>query len=176
MPLLQSFYFNHLLLLSDATKQKFVDALVKMLSDEQVDLRQIAAVTLTDIIKCSPASLLTDLLDKFIVRCKKPTSTSGKEVTPEFYALAIRRRHSAVLGLASLVMAHPYDIPDWMPEALMLIAGAHADPSPIDVTVKRVFAEFKRTHSDRWHEDKYKFTSDQRDMLTDMLVSPSYYA
>ena len=67
---------------------------------------------------------------------------------------------------------------------------------PIPATVKRVFQDFKRTHQvrppphphppltpphppspqDNWAEHKLAFTEDQLAQLTDLLVSPSYYA
>ena len=43
-------------------------------------------------------------------------------------------------------------------------------------TVKKVMSEFRRTHHDSWNEHKQKFTDDQLAVLTDLLVSPSYYA
>jgi len=42
--------------------------------------------------------------------------------------------------------------------------------------VKKTLAEFRRTHQDTWHLDKLAFTDDQLSMLTDLLVSPGYYA
>ena len=36
--------------------------------------------------------------------------------------------------------------------------------------------DFKRTHQDNWAEHKQAFTEDQLAVLTDLLVSPSYYA
>ena len=38
------------------------------------------------------------------------------------------------------------------------------------------FQDFKRTHQDNWAEHKQAFTEDQLAVLTDLLVSPSYYA
>jgi len=35
---------------------------------------------------------------------------------------------------------------------------------------------FKRTHHENWRQHKQKFTDDQLTVLTDLLVSPSYYA
>ena len=50
------------------------------------------------------------------------------------------------------------------------------DVAPISTTVKATFAEFKRTHQDNWAEHKLKFTRDQLTDLTELLVSPHYYA
>ena len=47
----------------------------------------------------------------------------------------------------------------------------------VQVTVKKTLATFKRTHLDSWHEDhKQKFTDEQLLVLTELLVSPNYYA
>lgn len=119
---------------------------------------------------------------------------------------AIIRQHAAVLGLASLILAFPYELPAWLPDVIEAIALRVNDPAPIQVrrpprvagvgpflvdadalcafdvvtalqnTVKKTLAEFRRTHQDTWHLDKLAFTDDQLSMLTDLLVSPGYYA
>ena len=38
------------------------------------------------------------------------------------------------------------------------------------------YQSFKRTHQDNWSEHKTAFTEDQLTELTNLLVSPSYYA
>ena len=43
-------------------------------------------------------------------------------------------------------------------------------------TVKKVLSDFRRTHHDSWNEHKRNFTDDQLVVLTDLLISPSYYA
>ena len=43
-------------------------------------------------------------------------------------------------------------------------------------TVKKALQSFKRTHQDNWAEHKAAFTEDELSELTDLLVSPSYYA
>ncbi len=44
------------------------------------------------------------------------------------------------------------------------------------MTVKKTLSDFRRTHHDNWQEHKQKFTDDQLLVLTDLLVSPCYYA
>ena len=46
----------------------------------------------------------------------------------------------------------------------------------LQVTIKKTLQDFKRTHQDNWQEHKLKFSDDQMAVLTDLLVSPSYYA
>lgn len=44
------------------------------------------------------------------------------------------------------------------------------------MTVKKTLSEFRRTHHDNWQEHRQSFTDDQLLVLTDLLVSPCYYA
>ena len=44
-------------------------------------------------------------------------------------------RHSGVLGLAALVEAYPYTVPDWLPEVLDNISVHLNDPAPINVSM-----------------------------------------
>lgn len=44
------------------------------------------------------------------------------------------------------------------------------------MTVKKTLSNFRRTHHDNWQEHKQQFTDDQLLVLTDLLVSPCYYA
>ena len=46
----------------------------------------------------------------------------------------------------------------------------------LQLTVKKTLGTFKRTHLDNWHDHKQKFTDDQLVVLTELLVSPNYYA
>lgn len=46
----------------------------------------------------------------------------------------------------------------------------------LQMTVKKTLSDFRRTHHDNWQEHKQKFTDDQLLVLTDLLVSPCYYA
>ena len=50
--------------------------------------------------------------------------------------------------------ACPYDIPDHLPEVLIVLGDHLHDPNPIPATVKRVLQDFKRTHQDNWTEHK----------------------
>ncbi len=107
----------------------------------------------------------------------------------EFYYLLI-----GVLGLCAIVLSSPYDIPSYVPDALMLLCEHSYDPDLIQVcclffwiifsliflllkqSIKRALSEFRRTHHDSWHEHREKFTEDQLVILADVLISPNYYA
>jgi len=85
-------------------------------------------------------------------------------------------RHSGVLGLCAFVKAYPYDIPEFIPDILVFLSGYIHEVQPISTTIKKTLQDFKRTHQDNWQDHKLKFSEDQLAVLTDILVSPSYYA
>ena len=84
--------------------------------------------------------------------------------------------HSGILGLCAIVEAYPYDVPTFVPDILIELEKHLHDPQPIPKTIKKTLQEFKRTHQDNWAEHKLKFTEDQLLIMTDLLVSPNYYA
>ena len=43
------------------------------------------------------------------------------------------KRHAGVLGLSACVQAHPYDVPDFIPQVLMDLSIHVNDPQPIQV-------------------------------------------
>ncbi|PAA64587.1 hypothetical protein BOX15_Mlig005545g3 [Macrostomum lignano] len=88
----------------------------------------------------------------------------------------VNARHSGVLGLCSIVESAPYDVPAHLPPVLMQLCQHVNDPEPIKSSVRSTLASFKRTHQETWHADKDMFTEEQLLVLTDLLVSPNYYA
>lgn len=88
----------------------------------------------------------------------------------------MRIRHGAVLLASALVLSCPYRIPDWMSSLLTTLSRFLSDNHSVQVTAKKIFSEFKRTHNDTWQEDRQKFTEEELDAISELLVAPSYYA
>lgn len=53
-------------------------------------------------------------------------------------------KHAVVLGLKAFVLAHPYDVPKWLPDLLLLLVRASFQPAPIKTSVR-----YSRLPSDR---------------------------
>ncbi|KAG1668701.1 Proteasome activator complex subunit 4 [Nymphon striatum] len=123
------------------------ELVIRLLEDEQVEV----------------------IANKFKAKCNRKLK---KKLSTE----QIISRHAGVLGLSACVGAHPYDVPQYVPDLLMIIGDHLHDPQPILSTVKKTLSDFKRTHLDSWRDHKLKFTNDQLVFLTDLLVSPNYYA
>ena len=105
----------------------------------------------------------------FLMSGKHPRNS--KEIASDL----LLKCHGSLLALGALILAFPYEIMDWMPETLVTLSRFVSYVSPIGPEVKKIFAEFRRTHQDNWREDKTKFSEDQLYELSDLLISPSYY-
>ncbi|KAI8805465.1 hypothetical protein BJ742DRAFT_820531 [Cladochytrium replicatum] len=182
LPAIQLLYFHHLFYMSDDLMVQVMRTVGSLLSDPQLEVREYAGQTLSGLIRCSQRGAIETLrvqfegelrVTKLASRGKRRQDALSGELTQ---ADLVTKRHGAVLGLSSLVQAFPYDVPAWAPDVLVTIAGCLGDPAPISTTVRKVFADFKRTHQDTWHEDSQKFDENQLSVLTDLLISPSYYA
>ncbi|KAG0349377.1 hypothetical protein BG004_007004 [Podila humilis] len=184
LPVVQIFFYTNLYSMDVQMMVKVMDAVSGMLFDPQIEVRHLAASTLSGIVRCSQRDATQTLIQHFKAQLadaplpnrRRNRSGPPKENLPEGYNEALVKRHGGVLGLASLLEAFPYDVPKWMPEVMVFLAQFFSDPPPISTTVKKVFGDFKRTHQDTWHEDSQRFEPDQLEVLSDMLISPSYYA
>ncbi|KAF8964857.1 hypothetical protein BGZ46_000706 [Entomortierella lignicola] len=189
LPIVQIFFYTNLFSMDVDMMVKVMDAVSGMLLDPQIEVRQLAATTLSGIVRCSQRDAIQKLILHFKqllestplpARKKRDRSAApGKEAAsllPEGYSEALVKRHGGVLGLSSLLGAFPYDVPSWMPEVMVFLAKFFSDPPPVSTTVKKVFGDFKRTHQDTWHEDQKQFSQEELEVLSDMLISPSYYA
>ncbi|KAJ2387083.1 Proteasome activator BLM10, partial [Coemansia sp. RSA 2603] len=157
LPLLCTLTFSNRFTLSRDVRSRILDTTAAFLEHDQIEVRQSASSSLTSLVKCASPEVITDINSKFSAKLQKrlPRVRHGKPLkNPTAYSKLVLTRHAGVLGLSCLVLAFPYTIPDWMPEVLVLLANCMDDPNPIQGTVQRTFAEFRRTHMDTWHEDR----------------------
>jgi len=175
------------------------------LDDEVIEVRQMASTwvvfhlkhsllndprrrTLSGILRCSPrhsilrlkvcsilgfaVTSLNSAQTRF-VRLARQTHIPPRQA-PGFQA-AILTLHSAILGVAALIEAHPYRVPYFFPELLTEVLSRHThSPLPISTTVHKVARSFKKTHQDTWHEDSKKFTEEELSALSTLLTGSSY--
>ncbi|KAJ6574791.1 hypothetical protein B0H19DRAFT_1254444 [Mycena capillaripes] len=173
LPLVQVFYFRQLPLISEGKVIEILEVLCKCLDDEVVDVREMAATTLSGILRLSPRRHILTLRDRFVQLIRKshipPRQDPG-------YARSVRQRHAAILGVCALVDSVPYTVEKWTPGLLTDILAEHTyDPAPISTTVRKCARNFSRTHRDTWHEDSARFNDDQLAALSTLLTGSSYY-
>ncbi|CAF1560656.1 unnamed protein product [Rotaria magnacalcarata] len=147
----------------------------KCLFDEQFEVRTVASVTLSGFYQCGYIQVNEEDFEYFSQMSKINyfTKKDGKKIIK---TENIIKRHGGILGLCAIVLSSPYDIPQYVPDALMLLCEHPHDPDLIQKSIKKALSEFRRTHHDSWHEHREKFTNDQLVILTDVLISPNYYA
>ncbi|XP_072526695.1 proteasome activator complex subunit 4A [Salminus brasiliensis] len=174
-------FYNLFTFLNDPTAADQVRVLIlELLEDEQLEVREVAATTLSGFLQCNFLSMDEQMQTHFqtlsktlLPKRKRKEVGSMVDTIP---SADLVRRHAGVLGLSAWILSSPYDVPAWMPQILMGLSAHLNDTQPIEMTVKRTLSDFRRTHHDNWQEHKQQFTEDQLVVLTDLLVSPCYYA
>lgn len=192
----QAFFFRQMFIMSDNQRHSLVDTVIYLLSDSQLEVRELAADTLSGMVRCSSRKeqdrITRELQTRFTsilrdtqkLRMMKTTSLSRTQssisltgsgtATPTGTGLTTVavQRHSAVLGLGALVKAFPYvsPPPPWVPEVLATLAVmASGDSGMVGKSVKSSLSDFKKTRQDTWHIDSKAFTAEQLDDLDGVL-------
>jgi len=200
LELLQVIVFSNMpsILSKDQWPRQVVELVQKGLKDNSVEVREKSSQVLSGLLHCAfiDEEVRSDILKKFYARILKnkaskklgkrsKITTEGADESKQSSSTTINDdkisknmvlRHSGVLGLCAFVNAYPYDIPEFIPDILMFLSGYIHEVQPISTTIKKTLQDFKRTHQDNWQDHKLKFSEDQLTVLTDILVSPSYYA
>ncbi|XP_039595074.1 proteasome activator complex subunit 4A isoform X2 [Polypterus senegalus] len=174
-------FYNLFTFLNDEETVTDVQWLViRLLEDEQLEVREIAATTLGGLLQCNFLNMDASMQTHFEKLCKTRLPKKRKRdpgaVMDTIPPADLVKRHAGVLGLSACILSSPYDVPTWMPQLLMDLSVHLNDTQPIEMTVKKTLSNFRRTHHDNWQEHKQQFTDDQLLVLTDLLVSPCYYA
>ncbi|CAF3971108.1 unnamed protein product [Rotaria sp. Silwood2] len=156
-------------------KKQIRELILKCLFDEQFEVRAVTSVTLSGLYRCGYIQVNEEDFTHFSQMSKINyfIKKKGKKIVS---TEKIIKRHGGVLGLSAIVLSSPYDISDYVPDALMLLCEHSHDPDLIQKSVKKGLLEFHRTHHDSWHEHREKFTDEQLAILADVLISPNYYA
>ncbi|KAF9270499.1 ARM repeat-containing protein [Marasmius fiardii PR-910] len=174
LPLVQIFYFRQFFLISDIKITEILEVVCKCLDDEVVEVREMAATTLSGILRLSPRSSVLTLKKRFVRLAKDSHIPDRHDPT---YTKCIRQRHAAILGICALVDSYPYTVEKWMPDLLTNVLAEYTyDPIPISNTVRKCARNFKKTHQDTWHEDSKRFDDSQLAALSTLLTGSSYYA
>ncbi|KAG5878454.1 hypothetical protein JTB14_022777 [Gonioctena quinquepunctata] len=155
----------------DNIVNKIVQSIVlELLEDNQPEVRVQAAKVLSGLLHCQfipePKELLVDFKQKARSKYKKKENVTNNN---------IRLKHAGVLGFCAFIEAHPYDVPDFLPDIFEQLRLHLSDPQPIPATIRKTLGDFKRTHHNNWETHKLKFTEEELSLLSDLTVPPSYY-
>ena len=168
---MQVLYFRRLFLITRHHQQDLFDCVADMLQDGKLEVRLGAASTLSGMIRCSPETLRSPVVNalnqkftKMLIdsplpkrpRSAVPTPSTGTSTPSPEHTKLVLTRHAAVLGLGALVQAFPYSSPPpkWIPGVLATLASqANNDPGMVGKSVKSILSDFKKTRQDTWQTD-----------------------
>jgi proteasome activator subunit 4 len=119
---LQAFFFRNFPLLSAELKKNLLTALSDLLENANLEVRNLASISLSGLIRCCERHDIIVYLDYFSQKLKLNTQSE-----------TLIKRHGAVLGLSALVQAFPYEIPSWIPKTLVLLSSIPSNPTLISV-------------------------------------------
>eukprot|EP00743_Colponemidia_sp_Colp-15_P005386 GILK01005788.1.p1 GENE.GILK01005788.1~~GILK01005788.1.p1 ORF type:complete len:1828 (-),score=234.09 GILK01005788.1:70-5553(-) len=168
---------GHRLLLTSAEEDMIYERICGLLADVQPEVREAAVRVLSTLSMSTSEARMTALSQKFsdlvgVVQRRK--QAADKQPNPQRDA----NLRTGILGLSALVLAFPYDVPQWMPaliEKLTRFSGS-SHGTEIQNVVRKTLSEFRRTHQDSWRLFKERFTDEQLEALNDSVVAPSYFA
>lgn len=93
-----------------------------------------------------------------------------------FAAKILESEEKGCMVCAALVLSRPYKLPPWMPRVLSQLAS-FLSKSGSSEDAKYAIAEFKRTHADTWNlRDRFLFTEEESERISELMIGPSYYA
>jgi len=173
IPVLSVWYFRNLPNLSQSVVSRILAILVECLKDENVEVREVAASTLSGVLRCSEKQNVITLKDRFARTAQRTRLPPRGDSN---YADALRTLHSAVLGMIAALQAYPYVVEPWMPSLIERLSRHSSDPQPVSTAIRQFAATFKKTHQDTWHVDQHMFDEEQSQALATMVSGTSYYA
>eukprot|EP00262_Sarcandra_glabra_P003482 TRINITY_DN14214_c0_g1_i1.p1 TRINITY_DN14214_c0_g1~~TRINITY_DN14214_c0_g1_i1.p1 ORF type:complete len:1823 (-),score=279.41 TRINITY_DN14214_c0_g1_i1:199-5139(-) len=171
---LRTFMYRHTFILLSMEKQQIWKSIEKLLTDNQVEVRDHAAAVLAGLMKGGDDDLARDFRDRAFTEAHSIQKKRKQRIPNSGQSIA--STHGAVLALAASILSVPYDMPSWLPDHVTLLAQFIGEPSPVRTTVMKAVAEFRRTHADTWSIQKDSFTEEQLEVLADTSSSSSYFA
>lgn len=176
LPFLQTIGFSLLFVAKDESLAILREIVMRLLRDDQVEVREAAAATFVPIIRDAPADAIAAVRDEFVNTVDNSMVRLKNRKRVSLTHDQLRDKHGAVLGLGSMVASCPYTVPEWMPRVLVSLSYCLGDPPPISMTSRKIFTDFMRTHRDEWTTHKQAFSPEELETVSEVLVSPSYYA
>lgn len=108
-----------------------------LICDEKIEVRESSSKTLSGMIHCEFTKITPELLNEFKRRASEPiTRRKQPNGTTVIDSKSTVIRHSGIICLCACVDAHPYTVPDYLPDILTLLSDHLTDPQPISVSTQ----------------------------------------
>jgi hypothetical protein len=184
----QYFWFRHTLLLGRQGTSEIVDMVLQRLEDEKLEVRELAAASLSGLVRGLRESEAAELRQRFLTRANEifPPRGRRRRTREELegggisgttnLSSSVPVRHGTALALQALVLSSPYDVPLWLPDVLMALVRLASEPAPIKTTVTKALGEFRRTHEEGGLvEVKDVLTPEMWEAIRDVASPASYF-
>ncbi|KAL3697925.1 hypothetical protein R1sor_012001 [Riccia sorocarpa] len=172
---IQPLVYRHTYIMPERGMRDLWDRVREMLADSQLEVRELAATTLTGMMK-GPGVKFAEEFREDVLKASQVQLTGRLRNRKAKTTSPVAPTHGTVLGLAACILSVPYDMPRWLPSMVIALARFIHDPWPIKATVTRTIADFRRTHLDTWDLQKTAFSEEQLEVLSDLTSSASYFA
>ncbi|KAL0213429.1 hypothetical protein RCL1_007055 [Eukaryota sp. TZLM3-RCL] len=146
---------------------KYSDFIVSCLFDSNAEVRNYCSEILSSLHRFADNDVTTSHLKQFQEWAATPLDKSTKS--------SIVVRHAGCLGLASMILAFPYEIPSFLPNVIVSFAKHSPDPDPIGSLVRSTIRSFWKTHFEQWGEHEQRFSEEELVILKGCIVSQSHY-
>lgn len=113
LPTLAVFWYRNLTSFTFESMSKLMDVLLQCLEDENLEVREMAAKTLSSVLRSSQRQLIVPLKERFTRVIRQSSKLPQRHASN--YAESMRKLHGAILGIVALIDACPYTVPEWMP-------------------------------------------------------------
>jgi proteasome activator subunit 4 len=111
------------LLINELTK-----LIIRLLSDDRVEVRESAANTLSGLLHCELILITDKLIKEFEINANHKYTINGfKLIDPKLMQI----KHSGILGLCACSNAYPYKVPYFTPDIIIFLTEHLNDPQPI---------------------------------------------
>jgi proteasome activator subunit 4 len=138
--MVQNFGVFNIFLIKDEIKTRIKEIILNSLTDEQLEVRQSACLTLTGFIHSGFIHVDQELIDHLKRLSKIKAKSKDKESGKVSINMAnLIKRHGGILGLCSIVNSSPYDVPSYLPDVVTYLCHFINDPVPIQVRFSFVF-------------------------------------
>lgn len=173
---LQPFMFRHKFILSSTDLKSLWEKVVDLISDTQLEVREVATTTLSGMMKGAETTFANPFRQKIVEQALLLKSSNRRRRLNGEATQSIASIHGIVLSLSAIILSVPYDIPRWLPDMVTLLAEFANEPWPVRRTVTKTIGDFRHTHSDVWEYQKDSFTDQQLEVLSNLTSSATYFA
>jgi hypothetical protein len=137
---MQYFWFRHALLVGREGTRRVLGAVLARLSDDKLEVRGLAAATLSGLLRGLPEAEAEALRRRSLARAaelfpgrrrRRVGGGGGAAAAAPPPPAPLPERHGAALALQAFVLSSPYDVPPWLPDVLMALVRLASEPAPI---------------------------------------------